>query len=642
MVSDGVIVYPVLASPTALPVSPYADSMSMVSIKPLRWFVPATGIDRLYVEITLWDGKGVPIPGVKVGLSSSLGNVTDGGVTGYDGKTLAYLTSEVAGDAELRPVVNTNFVCVLAPLPTSQVTFTPATAEEGYLPPSQAPYLNTGIEIDPLPIVQGVPTQLSISVTNPNDFPIIVDGWFYYVQNSIGLAFGPLAEILGTEIPANAQAVIQTMWVPPLSGHYCIRFEATARSAVNGLLAAMHPMGAQRNLNVPPGPKHSPEVQNAYDFSRKAVGALGDASDGLTLATDPAGFIGGYIPGYIFSHIISTWYDMVDTFDEALGFDPPRQDFTIISLPQAVNFTPLQAGPGVSQAKAEAANARMVAYLDVFANLRAATLAHDRYGGASQAGDIQWASLQLGALLYYERQAALQMPVLADAIDSYVAVVLQENPGDIIMTADIYLAYQDRLQTQGFNDDEIAGAQLLGMTDAEIEAMRQQRLALDPAAVAGSVTQRLTAYAQTLRNLSYAILNPVGSVFIGGSAGMAAQADTPNDHLARLFATDTTIQVGNPYTQTETVDLVIRPIDLPPDWLVTVSPSSASLAAGESMTVTVHISAGSPAAQGMVPRFAVEGYIGSDLIGGTVVDIIVPFFTNFEGKLRIYMPLAQR
>jgi hypothetical protein len=60
------------------------------------------------------------------------------------------------------------------------------------------------------------------------------------------------------------------------------------------------------------------------------------------------------------------------------------------------------------------------------------------------------------------------------------------------------------------------------------------------------------------------------------------------------------------------------------------------------MTVTVYISAGSPAPQGMSPSFAVEGYIGSDLIGGTVIDTIVPFFTGFDGKLRIYMPLALR
>ena len=642
MVSDGVIVQPVLASPTALPASPSADSLRMISINPLRWFVPATGVDRLYVEITLRDGKGVPLPGRTVGLGSTLGQVGDGGVTGFDGKTLAYVTSSTAGNAELNAIFVDSNACVMAFSPTSQVTFTPATADEGYLQDSQAPYLNTGIEMDPLPITQGVPTKLSISVTNPNDFPIIVDGSFYYVQNSIGLAFGPLAEVLGTQIPAKGQAVIQVIWVPPLSGKYCIRFEFTARSAEVGLLAAMHPMGAQRNLNVAPGPKHSPEVQNAYDTSRKAVSALGNASDGLTLATDPAGFIGGYIPGYLFGHIIDFWYDTMDKIDKALNDDPPRQDYTIISLPEAVSFIPLQAGTGVSQAKADAANARTAAALDMFANLRVAALANDRYGGANQAKKIQWASLQLGALLYYEKQAALQMPVLADAIDAYVAVVLQENPGDIIMTADIYQAYQERLQTQGFNSDELAAAHLLGMTDAEIEEMRQQYLALDPASVAGSVTQRLTAYAQTLRDLSYAILNPAGSVFISGSHGMAAQADTPNDHLARLFAMDTTILIGNPYTQTETVDLVIRPIDLPPDWLVTISPSSPSLAAGESITVTVHISAGSPAPQGTNPSFAVEGYIGSDLIGGTVIDTFVPFFTNFDGKLRIFMPLAQR
>lgn len=642
-VSDGVIVYPVLPSPTALPVSPKAESMSLVSIKPLRWFVPATGVDRLYVEITLLNGKGEPIPGITVGLSSTLGNVTDGGVTGFDGKTLAYVTSNSAGDAELWPVVNINDVCVFAPVPTSKVTFTPATTDEGYLPESQAPYLNSGIEITPLPIVQGVSTQLSILVTNPNDFPIIVDGSFFYVQDSIGLVFGPLADVPGTQIPTNGQAEIQTTWVPPLSGRYCIRFEYTARSAGLGMQATLAGGSAQRNLNVYPGSKHPPEVQNAYDFSRKAVGNLGDASDALTLATDPAGFIGGYIPGQLFGHIINSWYETMDKIDKALTGDPPRQDFTIFSLPQTVPFTPLQAGAGISQALADAANARMTAYLDILANLQAATIANDRYGGASQAGNIQWASLQLGAVLYYEQQAALHMPALADAIDQYVAVVLQENPGDIVMTADIYQAYQERLQTQGFNADEIAGAHLLGMTDAEIETMRQDRLALDPASTAGSVTKRLTAYAQTLRDLSSAILNPAGAVFnTGGLAGLAAQANIPNDNLAHLFASDVTVQVGNPYSATETVTLVIRPIDLPPDWLVTISPSSPTLAPGESVTVIVHISAGSPAPQGTTPSFALEGYIGGDLIGGTVLDTIVPLFTNFDGNLRIFMPVIRR
>jgi hypothetical protein len=531
---------------------------------------------------------------------------------------------------------------VRARSPVAEVTFTPATVDEGYLPPSQAPYLDTGIQIDPLPVVQGVPTKLRISVYNPNDFPIIVDGSFNYVQSSIGLTFGPLAEVLGTQIPPKSQALIQTTWVPPLSGHYCIQFDYTARSAGTGLLMPQDWDSRRRNLSTYPGAKHSPEVLNAYNSSRNAVDTLSNANDGLTLLTDPIGFIGGYIPGNLFGHILSSWYDMMDKIDKALTGDPPRQDFTIISLPQAVNFTPLQSGPGVSPAKAVAANAYMQAALDLYATVRTAAIANDRYGGANQAKDIQWASLQLGALLYYERQSALQMPVLADRIDEYVAVVLQENPGDVIMTAALYQAYQERLRTQGFNSDEIAAAHLLGMTDAEIEDMRQRRLALDPAEVAGSVTQRMTNYAQTLRDLSYAILNPAGSVFsIGGSAGMAAQAVTPNDQLARLFATDATIQVGNPYSETKRVDLVIRRIDLPPDWLVTVSPSSASLAAGEIMTVTVHIDPGAPTPQGTLPSFAVEGYVGSDLIGGVVLDAIVPLYTNFDGKLRIYLPLLK-
>jgi len=44
--------------------------------------------------------------------------------------------------------------------------------------------MTDGIQIDPLPVVQGVPTRLSVELQNPNDFEVTVDGAFYYVQTS--------------------------------------------------------------------------------------------------------------------------------------------------------------------------------------------------------------------------------------------------------------------------------------------------------------------------------------------------------------------------------------------------------------------------------------------------------------------------
>jgi hypothetical protein len=147
--------------------------------------------------------------------------------------------------------------------------------------------------------------------------------------------------------------------------------------------------------------------------------------------------------------------------------------------------------------------------------------------------------------------------------------------------------------------------------------------------------------------LANAILYPVDvpfSISIGGGSGFAGLAAEPiqNDNLTRLFARETTILIGNPLTQTATVVLKIRPIDLPPDWIVTLSPASAILAPGESLTVTVQFVPGSPVPQSTTVRFAVEGYIGSDLIGGVVVDSQTPYYTGFDGRLPVYLPLVKK
>jgi hypothetical protein len=494
--------------------------------------------------------------------------------------------------------------------------------------------------------VQGVPTRLSVQLNNPNSFAVTVDGAFYYYQTNIGLAFGPLADMPAVQIPANGQVVVETLWVPPLGGRYCIQFDYTATSGVQAWTENKSIYSFRKNLDTKSGDKHTPEARKAYDIAREVSGKLSNGNDALTLITDPAGFVAGIIPGAMFGYITDFIYDMGDKIDKAINSDPPRRDYKTISVPEAIPFTPLQPGDGISVAKANAANAYVAAALDMYSNARAAAIASDRYGGAVEADNLQWSSLQLNALLYYEKQSALQMETLADRMDEYVAVVLQENPGDIWMTSAIYQDYQDRLASQGFTADEIDAAHLIGMTDVEIEELLQQRLAVDPASMEGSVTAKMTEYVQTLRTLSNAILYPPAPVFsISGGAGSLAFSDsgltaTREDNLARLYAHETTILVGNPTTQTATVDLTIRPIDLPPDWIVSVTPTSAVLAPGESLTVTVQFVPGSPVPQGTTVRFAVEGYIGSTLIGGVVVDSLTPYYTGFNGLLPVYLPMV--
>ena len=112
--------------------------------------------------------------------------------------------------------------------------------------------------------------------------------------------------------------------------------------------------------------------------------------------------------------------------------------------------------------------------------------------------------------------------------------------------------------------------------------------------------------------------------------------------MAQIYNTVATIQLANPLTQTASIDVITRKIGLPADWSVDVSPSQITLAPGQQITVTVTMTAGSPVPQGSIPRVAVEGYAGSQLLGGVVIDIMVPKYMPFDGKLHVYLPLLRK
>jgi hypothetical protein len=46
--------------------------------------------------------------------------------------------------------------------------------------------------------------------------------------------------------------------------------------------------------------------------------------------------------------------------------------------------------------------------------------------------------------------------------------------------------------------------------------------------------------------------------------------------------------------------------------------------------------------QGITPRVAVEGYAGTTLLGGVVIDTMVPNYTAFDGKLHVFLPLLNK
>ena len=182
--------------------------------------------------------------------------------------------------------------------------------------------------------------------------------------------------------------------------------------------------------------------------------------------------------------------------------------------------------------------------------------------------------------------------------------------------------------------------------------IRQKILAARPEDLAGDQIPKLRALRDQLLMLSDVLLHPVTfrpGLGVSGSPGLPAgkstSAPASGNTLVQLSNSTATFQVGNPMTATSpiTIDLRTRRINLPADWSVSVVPSQViNLAPGAVTTATVEIVTGSPLPQGSLPQVAVEGYVGSQLLGGVSFSVVAPNYVFFDGNLRVYLPLTRR
>ncbi len=250
-VTAGVLFRPVLTDTTTIPAFALSDA-PILTLSPRRWFAPANGTTRVYFDITLRDGNGAPLPGRVIHLISSLGSVVDGGITGVDGKTLAFLTSQSAGDADVTAALDPVNTCEGALSPTSKITFTTPLALIDLMPNSAAPYVNSDLVLLPKPTVVGITSTLIAKLTNPLTVSITVDVSFDYVQSSIGLVYGPVAQVTGVVIPANSALTINVPWVPVVSGHFCfqVSFDITGIGSLRSNTPQAGQPGTRVNINT--------------------------------------------------------------------------------------------------------------------------------------------------------------------------------------------------------------------------------------------------------------------------------------------------------------------------------------------------------------------------------------------------------
>lgn len=628
------------------PVAPL--DLHQIAISPQRWYIPADGVTQAEVILTLRTGEGNPIAGQQVFLHTTLGQIVSGGVTDGHGQTRARIKSLVAGEAVLTASVTRNLPCSSNYRSgTSTIRFTPY--QQGDVPSdAAAPYADGRLDFSPMPIITGVTTRLGASLVNTNTFPIYINGTFGVVQSGIGLAFPPVGSVEDFVIPAKSTRTVAVNWVPPIAGHYCIRFDYNWTTTPAGVDAALvdapHAPGSmQRNLDSRGSSPTNSSDKQILDKTQKSL----DAVNTLTsFDSDPTDID---LPGRMVDAMLGMMLDTARSISQALGFDPPRQDFTIIAIAEPIEVPHVTAGPGISAGMATAMNAMRDALALANAHGEAAIISWDRYGGATAAYDMTWASQQIQAHNDNKAAYAQQMLLAADALEAYLAARTAAGLPDIVFTLDVVIANQERLREDGFTQTEIDAAHLLGYSDAEIEARRQSIINRDPLDFEGSSSQRINELIEYMRELGRALLfPPTFGGRVGGSAGLllAAGIEPPPDvpitnNLARVFEVTSTLQIANPETITATIDLRIVPVDLPAGWTAAVVPQQLILGAGAQTEVQVRITPLGPAVQGTSTRVAVEGYIGSELLGGVLVETLVPYnVSKPDAHLTTFLPVV--
>lgn len=263
--------------------------------------------------------------------------------------------------------------------------------------------------------------------------------------------------------------------------------------AAGGAAGAAAGAGLRRRSNGPPPP---PPDKDILTKAGNAIGLISKAPGQSHLKGPMSG-----------AKALTGWQlDMGGEISRQMGGDPPRDDFREIAVAEEP-MVPELPDEGLPPRTAAALRELHRALAEYIVNGRAAVLSYDRYGGARRARDRDWAREQAVAVIRFKREAGAAALATADRIDAYLAAARDEAISDEVTTADEVRAYQQRLRSEGFPPAELAAARALGLTEEEIEATRQRRLAADPEKEAGSSLAYFTELAATFRDLGETLSN---------------------------------------------------------------------------------------------------------------------------------------
>jgi parallel beta-helix repeat protein len=614
VVSQGVLYTPWLTSATI-----DGTQFDTSTIQPDRSYAIDTGSEEVNLTVTVRDALGRPLAGKQVTLQTTLGTLTQPTApTNQNGQTTARLRSTQSGATRIT-AVNTTDNRPLSGI--AGVTFWPGSNTGGLIALSGAPYETPELQVLGKPFQQGFPISFRLPMQNRNSTAREVTVVYGVTLRNIGARFTPVVTLTRTLQP-NESWNAPAEWVPTVTGHRCVLVTVTSRS-VSTSLQQSSSFSRQQNLDIGPAGKGG--------FPGDPADRLGDALPGasdLTLDENEA----RRTFAQTHANLARLLHDATRTLDRGLSADPPVHSFNQIATVTPLTPTPITAQGDLTAAQAAALNSASQAVAELRAINPAVQLTMDRLGGAMEAGNLSAAANQRATLGSLALRAAQAYDQYATALDALVAA---SNPAlfDIRFDPEALRARRARLISTGFNAAEVANLQRFSLSAAEIEALRQQTIErLSGATTGGTLFANMRANAAVARDFARFLRSQYTTTRLN-------QAEAPA--TLNGLALELPFVVGNPKASTATVDLRVVPINLPVNWTYTIEPASVELNPGETMTATLIMHPNGPVIEQTEIRLAIEGYIGSEQIGGIDVRRIAPRALSAP-VWPVYLPLTRR
>jgi hypothetical protein len=259
-----------------------------------------------------------------------------------------------------------------------------------------------------------------------------------------------------------------------------------------------------------------------------------------------------------------------------------------------------------------------------FAYLDALHTSYARFKGAQTAGDREWIAKQFKASQEYAALSKNALIIEAQ-VNERNADRLRASSFAVRRSPEQQVAFAEKVKTNGLSSEHRKLLLDGGDGDEEIKLFQQELLNTKPDQLGVSAVEWLSQIAAMRRALASA-LNTFAQASPGGFLGTSSQ----------------TFVVGNPHDKEETIDLFIRPISIPPDWKLSVvdveeqaKVKVREIEPGRHYAVSLPAKVELNVASVVVPvgdvgtnttaRWAVEGRIGDELIGGMVHEMNVPY-----------------